>query len=913
MNADFYKLVRTLDGLKEDPTGTKQLENGKTLLKESEQLLKEKAVSQAQQKFMGMVHAAQKGKKPASPEVAKVAKGMSHKAAKDYASTKHKGLPKKVKEGEVWRPGMTPPPNPDMGSSLTPGEQKRVVTPQGPEGVQQPYLPSQPKKPAPAAPSTSPKKTSELDVDTQIAETSLEEYGYGSTFFVVAKGNRPEMFTRQQDAIQRQKAYTKQGRTATIHLNSPEGKIIASPDDTMRSRDMERIAAYSANRQSAIDNELDAYLQYKRDQSIRKGQQAALDRADAEVYQLGAGRRINPTDPEDKLGRSGIVKDLEIGPAQDFSLPSTKGPMATRNRRNKPWGMWESVDKLGEQPMPGRAALLENMETSPEKPYEVKPGENFSKVFEPGRNSGVHFHLMTGRLKDPFYFRLNSKLYSVSSRGDGIPREVGVDDNDLGKDVPMPNLIDYKPTTTAGGSDLAAGDSDLELARQYAKLMGYDPNDMEEISLVIQSMRANPGYRNLIIRKVRGQGVAEGTDQGREIRNKKGTLLGTWDGRTFTMDPSLEQRMTEENGPEWIESFKNIKTQELQQQSAPSQDRIKYYANELEKYDIQSGQPRQSRNYYYDLAVQLLSDQQGVAEGSSQAVSDITVKKIRDGGYDGLTQWHVFRGDEMIGYVNLNQEGFADGLYLAYGHGPGRAEREEFNGLKSAVNFIAGLRKGVAEASPKPKHKDRLPIYQESKRYKTINNLIREEFDLDDLDKNGLSLEEKDIKAALGDQLFNELQAVKNGEADISENLKDALFNYYKNSGELPPEIRQDENDVSEYIADKINSMKTNDSSDRLSVSEDRKVSGTRYGGGAQQDDEEEGEGTDKKPEQPEVKRGRGRPPKAGSQSTNPEEKRKQKDREEAGKALQSMIVGNQPKKSKSLEKLPTTKHKMKG
>jgi hypothetical protein len=32
MNADFYKLVRTLDGLKEDPTDTKQLENGKSLL-----------------------------------------------------------------------------------------------------------------------------------------------------------------------------------------------------------------------------------------------------------------------------------------------------------------------------------------------------------------------------------------------------------------------------------------------------------------------------------------------------------------------------------------------------------------------------------------------------------------------------------------------------------------------------------------------------------------------------------------------------------------------------------------------------------------------------------------------------------------------------------------------------------------
>lgn len=65
---------------------------------ESEQL-SEKAVSKAQQKFMGMVHAAKKGEKPASKEVAKVAKGMSGKAAKDFASTKHKGLPdKKIDE-----------------------------------------------------------------------------------------------------------------------------------------------------------------------------------------------------------------------------------------------------------------------------------------------------------------------------------------------------------------------------------------------------------------------------------------------------------------------------------------------------------------------------------------------------------------------------------------------------------------------------------------------------------------------------------------------------------------------------------------------------------------------------------------------------------------------------------------------
>jgi hypothetical protein len=57
------------------------------------------AQSKAQQRFMGMVHAAQKGDmENPSPEVAKVADSMSDKDAKDFASTSHKGLPDKVKE-----------------------------------------------------------------------------------------------------------------------------------------------------------------------------------------------------------------------------------------------------------------------------------------------------------------------------------------------------------------------------------------------------------------------------------------------------------------------------------------------------------------------------------------------------------------------------------------------------------------------------------------------------------------------------------------------------------------------------------------------------------------------------------------------------------------------------------------------
>lgn len=68
------------------------------ILKNNGERLDEKAVSKNQQQFMGMVHAAQTGEKAASPAVAKVAKSMSKKDVTDFAKTKHKGLPNKIKK-----------------------------------------------------------------------------------------------------------------------------------------------------------------------------------------------------------------------------------------------------------------------------------------------------------------------------------------------------------------------------------------------------------------------------------------------------------------------------------------------------------------------------------------------------------------------------------------------------------------------------------------------------------------------------------------------------------------------------------------------------------------------------------------------------------------------------------------------
>ena len=62
------------------------------------------AKSEHQQKFMGMVHALQKGElKPdeVSASVRKAAASMKSSDAKDYASTKHKGLPAKVKKEAI--------------------------------------------------------------------------------------------------------------------------------------------------------------------------------------------------------------------------------------------------------------------------------------------------------------------------------------------------------------------------------------------------------------------------------------------------------------------------------------------------------------------------------------------------------------------------------------------------------------------------------------------------------------------------------------------------------------------------------------------------------------------------------------------------------------------------------------------
>ena len=67
----------------------------------------ERAKSKSQQRFFGMVRAAQKGEmEKASPEVSKAADSMSKSSVKDFAKTKHKGLPEKKVKKESFEGGV---------------------------------------------------------------------------------------------------------------------------------------------------------------------------------------------------------------------------------------------------------------------------------------------------------------------------------------------------------------------------------------------------------------------------------------------------------------------------------------------------------------------------------------------------------------------------------------------------------------------------------------------------------------------------------------------------------------------------------------------------------------------------------------------------------------------------------------
>lgn len=119
-NASNIKSHR--DSTNTPPHGYKPGEDAKVY--EEVEHLEEKAVSTAQQQLAAIALMYKTGKiKKASKAAVKMANSMTEKQLRDFAKTKHKGLPEKVSEGVI------PPPQVPPSISPSKVENKRKVRP----------------------------------------------------------------------------------------------------------------------------------------------------------------------------------------------------------------------------------------------------------------------------------------------------------------------------------------------------------------------------------------------------------------------------------------------------------------------------------------------------------------------------------------------------------------------------------------------------------------------------------------------------------------------------------------------------------------------------------------------------------------------------------------------------------------
>ncbi len=121
MNPNDKKIIK-----KDIQSGTLDNANLKTMEENTD--ISEVSKSKSQQRFMGMVHAVQKGELSPSEvggKVEKAAKSMKEKDVEDFASTKHKNLPEKVDEDTQT---MIQSNNTSMSNKSTPtGDQSTNV------------------------------------------------------------------------------------------------------------------------------------------------------------------------------------------------------------------------------------------------------------------------------------------------------------------------------------------------------------------------------------------------------------------------------------------------------------------------------------------------------------------------------------------------------------------------------------------------------------------------------------------------------------------------------------------------------------------------------------------------------------------------------------------------------------------
>jgi len=272
------------------------------------------AVSKKQQRFFGMVRQAQKEgqAKAASPEVARVASSIKKSDAKDFASTKHKGLPEKKKMNEEghdhWRDNI-----------LMKGGDHRSK-----ETKNRSYTPSKPMKGKTAAQKAA-KGKSALDI---VKANIRKQYGKGAIMGEDVNCDDRKAMAAQHKAVHNKKKDETGGMPATVTAKNRRGQMQGVDEQSLNELGPNTMRNYIIGATKDVAKRAS-------DPESRSGPKYAkkMSRMDGVMK---AGDKLAKKASGDKMGRS--YKEEVIPEGTQESGRSNYGKASVRNMRRFGYG-----------------------------------------------------------------------------------------------------------------------------------------------------------------------------------------------------------------------------------------------------------------------------------------------------------------------------------------------------------------------------------------------------------------------------------------------------------------------------------------------------------------------------------------------------------------------------------------------
>ena len=191
-----------------------------------------------------------------------------------------------------------------------------------------------------------------------------------------------------------------------------------------------------------------------------------------------AHRKADATEKrvEKKFGKDAVAAADKITDKEVYGDRKMKEETVAESFAN----LYKKLAFLSEEMNEGDGDAIGDLpkQTSPEQPYQVPFGANTNLVFARGKRSGLHYAMMQGVLSDPWYFKFNGKVYSISDNGDGIPKPIEKVDESYANsaDDTFETDIDFMTKVISGGlnKQKSTGQTTISVIAGQKSRMGVD-------------------------------------------------------------------------------------------------------------------------------------------------------------------------------------------------------------------------------------------------------------------------------------------------------------------------------------------------------------------------------------------------------------------------------------------------------